>query len=322
MHASDGGPHLPVGTNSKTVLATAGGLLAIVLWSGTFALARSLSEKLGPLTAGTAVYVAGTVFCAVQVVFAKRGDQPRARQSAKYLFGCGALFGLYTLVIYLAVGLARDRLQLLEVALINYLWPAGTVLLSLPLLNQRASVVIWPATAMALAGVFLVMTQGADLSWSTFRNHIAESPAVFGLALAGAVSWALYSNLARRWSRPGASGGVVFFMVAATLLLLGARFAFPETSTWSPRALCEVLVLGGITAVAYGLWDVSMRRGNLNLVAAASYATPLLSTLVSFLYLQVAPGTKLWAGCALIVLGSLASWRAVKSQAPIITPEA
>ena len=113
----------------------------------------------------------------------------------------------------------------------------------------------------------------------------------------------------------------MFFMVAATLLLVGARIAFPETSTWSPRAICEVLVLGGITAVAYALWDVAMRRGNLNLVAAASYATPLLSTLVSFLYLQVAPGTKLWAGCALIVLGSLASWRAVKPKAPNITPE-
>lgn len=308
--------------NSKTYLATAGGLLAIILWSGTFALARSLSEKLGSLTAGTAVYIAGTLFCAVPIAFSRtKAGMPRPTQSPKYLLGCGALFGLYTLVIYLAVGLAKDRLQLLEVALINYLWPAGTVLLSLALLNQRASLMIWPATAMALSGIFLVMTQGADLSWSTVRNHIAESPAVFGLALTGAVSWAFYSNLARRWSRPGASGGVVFFMATATLLLLGARLAFPEVSTWSGRTVGEVLALGGITAVAYALWDVAMRRGNMNLVAAASYTTPLLSTLVSYLYLHVAPGPKLWAGSALIVLGSLASWRAVKPRTQIIGAE-
>ncbi len=297
--------------------------MAIVLWSGTFALARSLSEKLGPLTAGTAVYLAGTILCSVQALAWKAKEAPsRPKQSGRYLLGCGTLFGLYTLVIYLAVGLAKDRLQLLEVALINYLWPAGTVLLSLPLLNQRANWVIWPATTLALAGVFLVLTQGANLSWNVFLKHVAETPAVFGLALAGAVSWALYSNLARRWSQPGASGGVVLFMILATLLLAGARVVFPETSTWSPRALCEVLVLGGITAVAYALWDVAMRRGNLNLVAAASYTTPLLSTIVSFLYLQAAPGPKLWAGCALIVLGSLASWRAIKPDAPRITSAA
>ena len=266
-------------TNSKTFVATAGGLFAIVLWSGTFALARSLSEKLGALTAGTAVYVTGSLFCAAQVAFTKKGGPALPKQSLKYLFGCGAFFGLYTLVIYLAVGLAKDRLQLLEVALINYLWPAGTVLLSLPLLNQRASLVILPATALALAGVFLVMTQGADLSWGTFRNHVTASPVVFGLALAGAISWALYSNLARRWSQPGASGGVVFFMVGASLLLLCARIAFPETSRWNSQAIWEVLVLGGITGVAYGLWDVAIRGGNLNLVAAAAvHYAPALHT--------------------------------------------
>jgi drug/metabolite transporter (DMT)-like permease len=311
-----------VNTNSKTFLATAGGLLAIVLWSGTFALARSLSEKLGALTTGTAVYAAGTLFCAAQVAFTKKGGPPLPKQSLKYLLGCGAFFGLYTLVIYLAVGLAKDRLQLLEVALINYLWPAGTVLLSLPLLNQRASIAIWPATALALAGVFLVMTQGTDLSWSSFWNHVTASPVVFGLALAGAIAWALYSNLARRWSQPEASGGVVFFMLGASLLLLCARIAFPENSRWNSKAIWEVLALGGITGVAYGLWDVAMRRGNLNLVAAAAYTTPLLSTLVSFLYLQVAPGTKLWAGCTFIVLGSLASWLAIKPGAPRIVAEA
>jgi drug/metabolite transporter (DMT)-like permease len=145
---------------------------------------------------------------------------------------------------------------------------------------------------------------------------------VFGLALAGAISWAVYSNLARRWSQPGASGGVVFFMVGASLLLLCARIVFPETSRWNSKAIWEVLALGGITGVSYGLWDVAMRRGNLNLVAAAAYTTPLLSTLVSLLYLQVAPRTELWAGCILIVLGSLASWRAVKPVAPRIVAEA
>ena len=52
-------------------------------------------------------------------------------------------------------------------------------------------------------------------------------------------------------------------------------------------------------------------KGNLLLVAACAYFTPLLSTVVSCVYLQVLPGPNLWAGCALIVVGSLLSWRSI-----------
>jgi drug/metabolite transporter (DMT)-like permease len=60
-----------------------------------------------------------------------------------------------------------------------------------------------------------------------------------------------------------------------------------------------------------------MRQGNLLLVVACSYLTPLLSTLVSCYYLGVSRGTRLWMGCLLLVLGSLVTWRSVSErQAP------
>src|SRR5262245_31987351 len=101
-------------------IATLAGLVAILLWSGTFALARSLSEKVGPLTAGAAAYLFGSVFCASK--FLRPGSRQHSRAyPRRYLFGCGALFILYTIVIYLAVGLCHTHEELLEVALVNYL---------------------------------------------------------------------------------------------------------------------------------------------------------------------------------------------------------
>jgi len=55
-----------------------------------------------------------------------------------------------------------------------------------------------------------------------------------------------------------------------------------------------------------------MRKGNQMLVAACSYLTPFLSTVVSTLYLHVAPAVRLWLGCALIIAGSVLSWRSVR----------
>ena len=302
---------------SKTAqrLGTGGGLGAIVLWSSTFALARSLSEQVGPLTAGAAAYLIGACVCLLRPGAGRRAIRGFLVLPRLYLFGCGSLFVFYTAAIYLAVGLATDRGQVLEIALVNYLWPTLTILLSLPLLGKQGSFWLLPGTALALIGVFLVMTQGDSVSWMSLREHLWKNPAAYLLALAAALSWALYSNLVRRWSVPGSGGGVEWFLLAAGLVLLGLRALASEPGNWGLRPAAEALGLAGATALAYILWDVAMRKGNLLLVVAMSYFTPLLSTAVSCTYLKVSPGPKLWAGCVLLVCGSFLTWRSI-SEAP------
>jgi drug/metabolite transporter (DMT)-like permease len=65
------------------------------------------------------------------------------------------------------VGLAKSREQVLEIALVNYLWPALTILLSLPLLKQRARLWLLPGTELALTGIFQVMPHGAHVAWAS-----------------------------------------------------------------------------------------------------------------------------------------------------------
>lgn len=296
-------------------LSTGGGFVAIILWSTTIALARSLSEQVGPLTAAAAVYLAGGVLI---LAWNRRLGCPLGlllQPPRKYLMGCGLLFIAYTVLLFMAVGGAKDREQALEIGLLNYLWPALTILFSLLLLRQRANWLLLPGTALALAGIVLVMTQNARVSWTSFWGHWQGNPAAYFLALAAAVSWALYSNLTRRWSKPDQGGGVAWFIPATGLVLLGMRLLGPaESGAWTARATGEALFLGTVTALAYALWEWAMQKGNLPLVAAASYATPLLSTLVSCAYLRVAPGPQLWAGCLLLAAGSLLTWWSVSFE--------
>lgn len=60
-----------------------------------------------------------------------------------------------------------------------------------------------------------------------------------------------------------------------------------------------------------------MRRGNLLLVVAMSYFTPLLSTILSCAYLKVSPGPGLWLGCILLVGGSLLTWLSMSDKPAI-----
>ena len=104
------------------------------------------------------------------------------------------------------------------------------------------------------------------------------------------------------------------FLLATGLVLLALRVVISEPAGWKVRAIGEASALAAATALAYALWDMAMRKGNLSLVAACSYFTPLLSTVVSCTYLKVSPSPKLWIGCLLLVSGSLITWRCVTDR--------
>jgi len=293
---------------------------AILLWSLTVALARSLSEQLGPVTAATAVYLLGGGIMLARVGLSAPARRQLASLSIRYLLGCGSLFAAYMLCLYLAVGLAADRTQVLAVALVNYLWPALILVFSLVLLGHRARWVLLPGTALALGGVVLAMASGGGATWDGLLATVRTQPAPFLFGLGAAVTWALYSNLTRRWGGTGTGGGVPVFMAGTGLILgvllwgLSAGFGYREVSHWSPRALAELAALSTSTVLSYAAWDAAMRRGDVVFVVALSYFTPLLATIVAAAYLGVWPGLTLWLGCAFVVAGSLASWQSVRDK--------
>ena len=307
---------------------TLGGLAAILLWSTTVALARSLSEQLGPLSAAAAVYLVGGLAALIRL--AHPGGRQRAWRQLpwRYVLGCGALFVLYMLVLFLGVGRAATRAQAQEVALLNYLWPALTILFSLLILDKRAHWLLVPGTLVGLTGVFLVLTQEATVSWSSFTRNLAGNPTVYALGLAAAVTWALYSNLTRRWAGDSDVGGVELFLPVTGLVLFSLSRLAGESPLWTRQAAVEAVFLGLVTWFAYGLWDRAMRQGDVVLVAAFSYLTPLFSTIVSSLYLAIRPKPVLWWGCVCIIVGSMVSWRSVSergggpdsAETPSLTP--
>ncbi len=295
--------------------STVGGLFALLLWSLTVALGRSLAESIGPLTAGAAIYSSSGLVCFGYLLMRPVRIRRILRMSPRYLIGCGLLFVVYTVAVYLAIGMAADGNQVLEIGLVNYLWPALTMVLSLPLLGKRASLGLLPATAVALCGIFVVLTGGTSVSWSSFSANVLRNPWAYSLGLAAAISWAFYSNLVDRWTRAEDndrnSSGVLFFIPITGLAMLLIGYLSNEESTWTPRAGLEVAAMAVATIFGYYFWEAAMRNGNQVLVKACAYFLPFFSTVVACLYLRVTPGLSLWAGCALLIIGSLWSWHSV-----------
>jgi drug/metabolite transporter (DMT)-like permease len=288
--------------------ATFLGLVAILLWSTTVAFGRSLTEQLGPLTSAALIYALGGLL-GWGYWRVTRSTPRLSAFDRRYLLGCGGLFLLYMVCFYLALGAARNRAQVLGVGLMNYLWPMLTLLFSLVLLKIKANALFVPGVLAGAAGVFFVTTQGDALTWAAFRQNLAQNATPYTLGLLAAVSWGLYSALSRRWGGGATesqtdSGAVPIFMLATGVVLGLARCLVGEQSHWTGRALWELAYLAIGPNLAYVFWEQAMRKGDIILVASCSYFTPLLSTLISSLYLGVALGWPLWAGCGLIIAGA------------------
>lgn len=296
--------------------ATRLGLVAILFWSTTIAFSRSLAEQLGTLTSAAAIHLVGGFIGCIFLLCKKDAVQRVFQLPRNYLVVCGALFGIYGVSLYLAIGLSASRQQVIEVGIINYLWPGLTIVFSLPVLKQRAKFLLLPGILVSFVGAVLVMApQGGSLFEGGFGiGSVSKWPYLF--AMIAAVSWGLYSNFARRFaSGVDTNGAVPVFLLMTGIALSLLRLGVHEETQMTLKAFSELAYLGFVpTFLAYVFWDISVRCGDLNLVAALSYLIPLLSTLASCLYLGILPGFNIFLGCFLVICGALMSRKSIVNR--------
>jgi len=288
--------------NSNTII----GILAILFWGTTIAFSRSLTEQLGPLTTASWIYVLSGIWSCIYLFSEPRRIKKTFQLPILYLTGGGTLFILYMVCLYLAVGLAFSREQVLEVSIINYLWPGLTLIFSLPILHKKGKISLIPGIFIAFAGFYLATVQSGMFSWEVFKRNFQVSYLPYLLALMAAVTWGLYSNLVRRWAGHTEGGAVPLFLLVTGLILTIIRLIFPEESYWTPRVVLELLYMSVFpTFLAYIFWDRAMRKGNIILVVSLSYFTPLLSIVITSLYLGVVIKPTLWIACGLVIVGAV-----------------
>ena len=93
--------------------------------------------------------------------------------------------------------------------------------------------------------------------------------------------WSSYSVLSRRFAGVP-TAAVVGFCLATAVLAALCHLIFEKT-VW-PQGLDEwlaVVALGlGPVGTAFYAWDIGVKRGDIRLLGVASYAAPILSTLI------------------------------------------
>ncbi|MCU0121789.1 aromatic amino acid DMT transporter YddG [Pseudomonas sp. B2M1-30] len=287
--------------------ATACGLVAILLWSTAAGLIRSVSELFGPLAGAALIYSLGAVMLVAML------GRPRLRSTSwMYLILGTGLFVAYEVCLSLALGFASNRNQAIELGVVNYLWPCLTVLLAIVMNGQKARWFIVPGTALALFGIVWVVS-GNGLSVASIVANIQSNPLSYSLALACAITFALYCNITRRYA--GGQNLVVLFFVLTALVLWGKHaFSAEVIPPLTLRSSLELIAASTAMAVGYALWNIGILRGNLTLLATASYTAPVLSSAFAAIWLGAALDVQFWQGAVLVTVGSLVCWLATRER--------
>jgi drug/metabolite transporter (DMT)-like permease len=271
--------------------ATLIGLTAILMWS-LLSVMTVATGTMPPFQLMALTFAIGAL-----ASFAVR---PRAFRALKQpwraaMVGVGGLFGYHALY-FVALRLAPPA----EAGLLNYLWPLLIVLLSsfLPGEGLRAHHIV--GALLGLAGTVVLLWGNIDLVATPTQL------AGYAAALAAAFVWAGYSVLSRRFK--AVPTDAVAGYCAITAGLAGAVHVVAETTIWpaSPLAWAAVVALGvGPVGAAFFAWDIGMKRGDIRVLGAASYATPLLSTSFLILAGYAQPSANLALAAALIAGGGL-----------------
>ena len=273
------------------------GFTAILMWS-LLALMTAASGKMPPFQLSAISFAIGSL--PGLLLFAARPQRLRfLRQPPKvWIIGIAGLFGYHFLYFT-----ALRSAPAVEAGLIAYLWPLFIVVGSALLPGERLR---WYHVAGAVAGlagtVAIVSRNGIS-----FDDQYALG---YGAAFLCAFTWSGYSLLTRSFDRVS-TDVVTGFCLATSLLSLLCHLLL-ETTVW-PASGGEWLAVAGLgllpVGAAFYAWDYGVKNGDIQIIGAASYAAPLLSTLILVASGYAEPDWRIGVACLLITGGAVLAAR-------------
>jgi drug/metabolite transporter (DMT)-like permease len=247
--------------------ATLIGLTAILMWS-LLAVLTVATGKIPAFQLAAMTFAIGALTGFVTWVARPNAFRALRQPALAWIVGVGGLFGYHALY-FLALRFAPPA----EAGLLNYLWPLLIVLFSSLLPGERLAPHHVTGVVLGLAGTVLLF---AGNSGSGFAP--GQVPGLLA-AFVAAFVWAAYSVMSRKLKSIPTDAVAGFCL--ATALLAAIVHGMVEVTVWPDSAAqwLAIMALGvGPVGAAFYAWDIGMKRGDIRVLGAASYATPLLST--------------------------------------------
>ena len=295
------------------------GSLSVVFWGMVAGFERLTTQTFGTQLGAAVMYL----FAVALVFLLMRPERPSA-YGWKYILFSGATFAMTDIFFAFSVGLSTTPQQVVEVSIVNYLWPTLVVLANLAVdRNTHANWLIVPGTLLATLGVATVVGGDSGFNLAGIVANVGSNPLPYLLALLDACSWTTYSVVTPRISK-GKNALPYCFM--ATMLStwtiwlvtsLATGWLLPEPGSISPVSFVAPVLAALVLVGGYYCWNVGILRGSMRVLSIVSYMTPVCNGIASAIILQVSLGVTFWVGLFMVVTGSILSFVATRQKEPV-----
>ena len=275
--------------------ATLIGLTAILMWS-LLAVMTVATGTIPAFQLAAMTFAIGALVGSLTWIGRPEAIRALAQPPLAWIVGVGGLFGYHALY-FLALRFAPPA----EAGLLNYLWPLLIVLFSSLLPGERLAPHHIIGALLGLAGTVLLFAGNRSGGFTP-----GQLPGLVA-AFVAAFVWAdLFGDVApAQIGADGCGRGILFRQPRCSRQ---SCMRLVEVTVW-PETLLQWLAVAGLgigpVGAAFYAWDIGMKRGDIRVLGAASYATPLLSTAFLILAGFAKPSANIALAAVLIAGGGL-----------------
>lgn len=272
------------------------GILLVVLATLAFAATDAITKHLAmlyPVPVIMAVRYVVNFALLVLLLWPRQGV--RLVETNRFLLHLAR--GLCLVAASLLVGWALRVMPVGETSAITYLAPLLVMMLAMPVLGERVTVVGWAAAIFGFVGVMLIIRPGGDLD-----------PLGVLLALCNAGLSTAFHLITRLLGRTESTSSMIFH-TAWVGALASCALAIPDFGgfTAPPADLGLMVVLGAVATLGHFLFTAAYRQAPASILAPVSYAQLVWAGLLGWLVFSHIPNLVTLIGMVLVLGAGIAA---------------
>lgn len=274
---------MPLSSRRNTYTGIGLALLAVIIWSGNFIVARGVIKQIPPVSLAFYRWLIASLIIAPFAIRSFKTEWPVVKQSWHYLFWV-SLTGITIFNTFVYIG--GHYTTAINLALIGTTSsPIIAIILARIFLKEKIGWLKMAGLALCISGVIFLLSKGDLRNLVSFRFTAGD-----GWILLAAFFFAVYNTLVRK--KPTGISPINYLFIAfsfGTLLLFPFyvwEIFYTVPVQWDINLLLIILYLGlGASVVCYLCWNIAISKlgsgrtaifGNLILVFSSIEASFIL----------------------------------------------
>ncbi|MGZ8558737.1 MAG: DMT family transporter [Chitinophagaceae bacterium] len=275
---------MPLSSRRNIYIGIALAVLAVIIWSGNFVIARGVIKQIPPISLAFYRWLTASIIIFPFALQSFKKEWPVVKQSWQYLFWVSLTgIALFNTFVYIAA----HHTTAINLALIGTTTaPVIAIILARIFLKETIGWKKMTGLALCIIGVSILLSKGNFQNLLGFRFTAGD-----GWILLGAFCFAVYNTLVRKKPKDISPINFLFVAFSSGALLLFPFYVWESFHTapvaWDVNLLLIILYLGlGTSVICYLCWNVAIGKLGAGRTALFGNLIPVFSSIEAALILN------------------------------------